>query len=185
MTTYRKSWIAYLKPGFGILASIGLIAYAIAFWFFRAQWLSEGHLKWLGLSAADLQDISTLWFLIPLLGFIGGFFLSILGIVNHRMFRLDVEENLARVQYGILPWDRTDLVWTKQHIYNCMFYQQGFLGWALAYGDIEIVGREGATKHFRYDTLHRAKEAAAAINAIALKDVAMPSTIPRPPARNR
>lgn len=174
MTTYRKSWVAYLKPIFGIAASMAAIAYAIAFWIYRSKWLSEGHLQWLGMSATELQELSTLWLLIPLLGFISAFFLSILGIVNHRMFRLDVDESLARVQYGILPWDRTDLVWTKQHIYNCVFYQQGFLGWALRYGDVEIVGREGATKHFRYDTLHRAKEAVAAINAISLSDLAKP-----------
>jgi uncharacterized membrane protein YdbT with pleckstrin-like domain len=165
MTTYRKSWVAFLKPSLGILGSILGAAFSIVFWINRSRWLASTNID--GLDPATLQELSTLWLFVPLLSLLFGLIFSIAVIIELKLFRLDVDEQAVRVQYGILPWDRTDLSWAKQHIYSCVFHQNGFFGWAFGYGDVEIVGREGMTKHFRYNSIHRGKAAAVAIHDLA------------------
>lgn len=150
MRTYRKHAVAYVAPLAVIVFWIGLYLAIDSEPFYR-RLVAEG------LGGFDPLLALTLVVLIP--------------IELHRMLvarsaTLTVDETGVRYRAGVLPWRRSAYHWLPEQIFTATADERGFFRWALGYGSVALLGKEGTTREVSFERMRHPRDCAAAINAI-------------------
>lgn len=154
MKTYRKHAVAYVGP-------LAVIAAWLVFWAgLRAALRTEPW--WHLVVEQQLGGIDPLLVLIVVV---------VIPMALHRMLVarsavVTVDETGVRYRAGVLPWRKVAHHWLPEQIFTATSNEQGFFRWALGYGTVALVGKEGTTRQVSFERMRRPRDCAAAINAI-------------------
>jgi hypothetical protein len=78
-----------------------------------------------------------------------------------------VDQTGVRYCAGVLPWRKVAFHWLPEQIFIATVDDRRlFRWWALGYGTVALLGKEGTTREVAFERIRRARDCAAAINAI-------------------
>lgn len=150
MRTYRKHAVAHVAPLAVIAFWIGLYIAIDTEPFYRRV-VDEG------LGGFDPLLALTIVVLIPI---------EIHRMLVTRSAVVTVDQTGVRYRAGVLPWRKVAHHWLPEQIFTATSDERGFFRWALGYGTVALVGKEGTTREVEFERMRQPRDCAAAINAI-------------------
>lgn len=157
MTTFRKSWTAYLWP----------ILWVIIWGFLLSRyWANWGEIRQFLVGQSEPQSYD-LWIARAGVAIVG--FLAIRTLIHLfwlATFKIVIEETGVHVRYGILPWNKVERTWDSPQIFNCLYRGTGLTNWLFRKGHLILQGSEGATHEFEFTNIGNVKKACGLVNQI-------------------
>ena len=157
MTTFKKSWTAYIWP---------ILWVAIWCFLLSRYWSNWGQIRQYLFGESDPQAMD---FWIASAGVVIVGFLAIRTILHLfwlTTFKIDVEETGVHVRHGIFPWNKFERTWDSAQIFNCLYQGTGFSNWFFRKGHLILQGSEGATHQFIFTEIGGVRKACGLVNEI-------------------